>query len=175
MSLSDLAIAPLAINGYLWDTFKAIEPTFAKKYANKMPFFPVSDAASGQKQWENKPYIIYDRMFKFSRGSFYPIKQEQLVYVVKGNEAQIFEWGAGIQMILDRGDDSAKDVNNWIRNNGGNDKYPVYFHSMKVYQTRPMMGSAAENARDFSTRPYYMSDFFVDMDYHITSSLESYL
>ena len=65
MSLSDLSTPVLAVNGYLWSTMKQIEPTFQKKYGNKIPFFPLSDSASGMKTWENKPYIIYDRMLEF--------------------------------------------------------------------------------------------------------------
>jgi hypothetical protein len=175
MSLSDLGVAPLAVNGYLWDTLKAIEPTFDKKYGQKIPIFPLGDSASGSKSWENKTYMIYDRMFKLGMGPFYPRKKEQLLYYVKGNEADSLLWGSAIQMILDREDDAGKDINQWIRENGGNEEYPVYFHYIRVYQTDSSISSSSEMKRDFSSRPYYITEFVVDMCYHYTKSLEDYL
>lgn len=175
MSLSQLGVAPLAVNGYLWDTIKSIDTTFNKKYGTRIPFFPLGDAASGVKAWEKKAYVVYDRMFKFNRSPFYPIKHEQIIYSVKGNEQDILEWGAAIQIILDRSDDAGKDINNWIRANGGNDEYPIYFHELHVHQTLPQTASSSENIRDISSKPSYIADFFVDMKYHYTKSLEDYL
>lgn len=175
MSLQDLGVAPLAVNGYLWDTLTQIEPTFTTKYGTKTPIFPLSDAASGKKTWENKTYIIYDRMFKLGMGPFYPKKKEQILYVVKGNETDSLLWGSAIQIILDREDDAGKDINQWIRENGGNEEYPVYFHYLRVYQTESSISSASDMKRDFSSRPYYLTEFIVDMCYHYTKSLEDYL
>lgn len=175
MSLSDLGVAPLAINGYLWDTMKAIDPSLQNKYKTKVPIFPMSDQASGNKSWENKPYLIYDRMFKLGGSPFYPKKKEQLLYYVKGNEEDSFLWGAAIQTILDRMDDAGKDINSWIRENGGNDKYPVFFHYLRVYQTDSSISSSSEIKRDFSTRAYYITEFYIDVCYHYTKSLEDYL
>ena len=135
MSLSDLGVAPLAVNGYLWDTLKAIEPTFDAAYGQKTPIFPLGDSASGSKSWGNKTYIVYDRMFKLGYGAFYPKKSEQILYYVKGNETDSLLWGSAIQIILDREDDAGKDINQWIRDNGGNEEYPVYFHYIRVNQT----------------------------------------
>jgi hypothetical protein len=175
MSLSDLGAAPIAVNGYLWDTMKAIDPTLQNKYKSKIPIFPLSDQASGNKAWENKPYIIYDRMFKLGGGPFYPKKKEQILYYVKGNEEDTIYWGAALQMILDRGDDAGKDINNWIRNNGGNAEYPLFFHYLRIYQTDSSISSSSEMKRDFSTRSYYITEFVIDMCYHYTTSLEDYL
>jgi len=175
MSLSDLGVAPLAVNGYLWDTLKVIEPTFDNKYGNKVPIFPLGDSASGSKSWDNKTYMIYDRMFKLAGGPFYPKKKEQLLYYVKGNETDSLLWGSAIQIILDREDDAGKDINKWIRENGGNAEYPVYFHYIRVYQTTSSISSASKLRRDFSSRPYYVTEFIIDMCYHYTNSLEDYL
>lgn len=175
MSLSDLGVAPLAVNGYLWDTMKAIDPTLENKYKTKTPIFPLSDQASGTKSWENKPYIIYDRMFKLGMGPFYPKKKEQILYYVKGNEEETFYWGAAIQTILDRMDDAGKDINQWIRENGGNEEYPVFFHYLRIYQTDSSISSSSEMKRDFSSRAYYVTEFVIDMCYHYTKSLEDYL
>lgn len=175
MSLSDLGVAPLAVNGYLWDTLKAIEPTFDTAYGQKTPIFPLGDSSSGSKSWGNKTYIVYDRMFKLGYGAFYPKKSEQILYYVKGNETDSLLWGSAIQIILDREDDAGKDINQWIRDNGGNEEYPVYFHYIRVNQTTSSISSSSELKRDFSSRPYYITEFIVDMCYHHTKSLEEYL
>lgn len=173
MSLSDLSTPVLAVNGYLWSTMKQIEPTFQKKYGNKIPFFPISDAASGMKTWENKPYIIYDRMFRVSKNPFYPIKCEHFLYYLKGNEKETLEWGNAIQMILDRQDDAAQDINEWNRQQPN--MLDVYFHHVRILQTdRGDMGSPSLT-RDFSVRPHYVTQFVIAADYHLTKSLEDYL
>jgi len=175
MSLQDFAVAPIAVNKYLWDTLKAIEPTFNKSYGQTIPIFPLSDAASGKKTWENKTYMLYDRMFKMMKSSFYPIKCEEVRYFLKAKEQDTFLWGSAIQMILDRSDDAGKDINKWIRENGGCEKYPIYFHRLRVYQVSSSLATEKENIRDFSVRPYYITEFIIDMEYHYTNSLEDYL
>jgi hypothetical protein len=78
-------------------------------------------------------------------------------------------------MILDRTDDAGKDINDWIRNNGGNDEYPVYIHKLRVNQTTSSLATEKENIRDFSIRNFYVTEFIVDVEYHYTKSLEDYL
>ena len=175
MSLSDFGVMPLAVNGYLWDTMKAIEPSLSSKYKNKTPIFPLGDAASGTKAWENMSYMIYDRMFTIMKNPFYPIKCEEIRYYLKAKETDTFLWGSAIQIILDRQDDAGKDINDWIRNNGGNEEYPVYFHKLRVNQVTSSMASEKENIRDFSIRNYYVTEFIIDAEYHYTKSLEDYL
>lgn len=177
MSLSNLGVAPIVVNNYLWDTMKQIQPSLSqtKNYGQKIPFFPLGDSASGNKSWENKAYFIYDRMFKQMKDPFYPVKCEEVRYHLKGKEDDTFLWGSAIQMILDRQDDSGKDINEWIRQNGGNEKYPLYFHSTRIYQVSSSLATEKENIRDISIRPYYVTEFMVDLKYHYTTSLEDYL
>ena len=52
MSLSDLTLPVLAVNGYLWDVMKEVEPSFSTRYGSTLPFFPLSDSATGA-SWEN--------------------------------------------------------------------------------------------------------------------------
>ena len=78
MTFSNFSLPAKTINGYLWHTMKQIEPTFEKQYGQIAPFFPVSDAKSGTKSWEKKPYIIYDRILKVTESPFYQIKKEQV-------------------------------------------------------------------------------------------------
>lgn len=169
MPLSDFTLPALTINNYLWHIMKQIEPTFQKQYGTKIPFFPLSDAASGTKSWENKTYVIYDRILKMRPSPFYPIKREHLLYYVKGKEDKTLEWGMAIQYILDRMDDAAQDINEWNRSQ--ENPSGVYFHHLKVFQ----VDEDGSTARDFSNRPFYITKFVVEAEYHFTSSLEDYL
>lgn len=173
MTFADFSLPVLTVNGYLWDTMKNIEPTFQKQYGAKMPFFPVGDPTSGTKSWENKTYIIYDRMLRPRKKPFPYIKNEHILYYVKGKEVQTLEWGMALQMILDRMDDAAQDINDWNRaqaNPSG-----VYFHHLKVHQTDSGDMGSSSLTRDFSVRPYYVTKFIVEAEYHLTDSLESFL
>lgn len=167
MSFSNFTLPATIINGYLWDTMKSIDPNISKGYRNQIPFFPISDSSSGAKSWENRAYFIYDRMIKMSSKSFYPIKQEHLLYYLKGNEIQTLEWGMALQQILDRGDDAAQDINNWNskQENIGN----VYFHSLCVNQASGGDMSSSASTRDFSVRPHYITQFIVAAEYHFNN------
>lgn len=171
MSFSQFTVPALTVNGYLWHTMKQFDTTLAKKYGTKIPFFPISDSASGTKSWENKPYIVYDRMMRRTRGPFYPIKNEHTLYYLKGNETQTLEWGAAIQFILDRMDDAAQDINDWNRSQSV--PAGVYFHHLKVHQTDSGDMGSSSLTRDFSVRPFYVTKFIVESDYHFTDTFES--
>lgn len=177
MSFDVFGSPVLAINGYLWDTMKKIDPTLTqtKKYGQKIPFFPIGDSASGQKQWENKPYFVYDTVFRFSSDPFYQNKRESVLYYLRANAVETIQWSTVLQAILDREDDAGKDINDWIRNNGGNDEYPVYFHNVRVYQSRSSVASSDSDVREASARKYYITEFMIDTRYHFTKSLEDYL
>lgn len=177
MALSDFGVAPIVVNKYLWDTMKTIQPNLSqsRNYGQTLPIFPLGDSASGKKSWENKTYIIYDRMFKPMKDPFYQIKCEEIRYHLKAKEQDTFIWGSAIQSILDRQDDAGKDINDWIRDNGGSEIYPIYFHSVRLYQVSSSLATEGENQRDLSVRPYYITEFIADMKYHYTKSLEDYL
>lgn len=167
-TMADLSVPVLTVNGYLWNTIKEIESSaFAKKYGTKIPFFPLGDSASGTKAWEDRTYVLYDRMMVMRNDPFYPIKKEQILYGVKGKPADLFEWGAAIQYILDRQDDAAQDINNW--NSNQTNPSDVYFHHVRVFQ------SDYARSRDFSNRPYYISEFIVEIEYHFTNKIEDFI
>lgn len=171
MSFETLAVAPLAVNGYLWDTMKLVDKSLPTVYGNLIPFFPVGDSVAGQTLWENKPYFVYDRVFRFSGNPFHPIKRESILYDLKAKEVDSLQWASALQLILDREDDAAKDINNWIRNHDTPEDFPIFFHSVRVYQSRSSAGSVNES----STSPYYITSFIIDAHYHLTKSLEDYL
>lgn len=168
-----LALPAKTINGYLWETLKTLEPSLAKKYGKTVPFFPISDSASGKTSWENKTYVIYDRMLKMKPGPCYVTKREHILYYVKGKEIDTLEWGLAIQYILDRMDDAAQDINEWNRQQ--TPPADVYFHHLRIYQSDTGDMSSATATRDFSTRPYYITQFIVEAEYHFTESIESIL
>lgn len=167
MTFSNFTYPADTVNGYLWSVMKQIEPTFQKQYGNTIPFFPISDAHSGEKSWEKKPYVIYDRILRSTGKAFYPIKREHLLYYVKGDQNKTIEWGMAIQYILDRQDDAAQDINEWNRQQA--DPSAVYFHHLRAYQDDSSV------SRDFSNRPFYITKFIVEAEYHFTDSIESFL
>lgn len=167
MTFSDFTLPAITINGYVWNVMKQIEPTFNKQYGQTIPFFPVSDAKSGTKSWENKPYVIYNRIIKNRDRAFYPIKREHLLYAVKGTVKDSIEWSMAIQYILDRMDDAAQDINDWNRSQ--TTPANIYFHHLRVFQSQ-----GTEN-REFSSRPYSIAQFTIEAEYHFTNSIESFL
>lgn len=167
MTFANFTLPAITVNNYLWYVMKQLEPTFQKQYGTKIPFFPMSDSATGTKSWENKTYVIYDRMLRSTPSPFYPIKKEHILYAVKGKEESTFEWGMAIQYILDRQDDAAQDINEWNRSQENPSN--VYFHSLRVFQ------ADSSRARDFSNRPFYITEFIVEAEYHLTDSIESFL
>lgn len=167
MSFSDFAYPPKVVNNYLWYVMKQVEPNLIKEYKDIVPFFPMGDAASGTKSWENKPYFIYDRMMQTTRNAFYPIKKDHILYALKANEIKTIEWGMAIQYILDRQDDAAQDINEW--NRSLNIPHNIYFHHLRVFQ------SDRVDSRDFSNRPYYITEFIVNTEYHHTDSIEEFI
>jgi hypothetical protein len=170
MSFDEIAVVPSrAVNGYLWDTMKELNPELEEIYGETIPFYPVGDSAAGDSPWDNKPYFIYDRVFRFNSKPFHEHKRESTLYYLKADELDTLEWSSIVQIILDREDDVAQDINNWIRaQEGGSEEYPVYFHNLRVYQSR----SSSTNSRDVSTvEKYYISEFMIDTHYHITKQL----
>jgi hypothetical protein len=167
MTFPNLTVPATIINGYVWYSMKQIDPSVSKGYGNKLPFFPITDAASGTKSWENKAYFIYDRIVKMKRTPFYPMKQEHLLYYLKGNEQQTLEWGVALQQILDRGDDAAQDINLW--NESQDEPGNVYFHSICLDQINTGDMSSSMLTRDFSTRPNIVTQFVVVADYHFAN------
>lgn len=171
-SFENMALPALAVNGYLWDTMKRIDDQLSTRYGSLFPFFPIGDSVSGQEVWENKPYFVYDRVFRYDINPFYPSKRETILYDLKANEIESLLWGSAVQLILDRYDDAAKDINDWIRNHENAEEYPIYFHYLNFYQARAQASSGS--LQEESTSPKYVTTFMIDACYHITQSLEDF-
>ena len=141
----------------------------------------------------NGQAAIYDRMFKMRRTPFPYIKCEQVLYyfyaMTESAIVSLIEMTQHIQDLLDRGDDSAADINKWIRDlhkSQGGLKTPItdvatgiteqkafvtikgeqfllpYFHDIKVYQLQE-----TRDIIDFGTaRTYAGNKVIVDYDWH---------
>jgi len=112
---------PVFINAYL--SQKISQDLLPDRFSSAMRFFPVGPTDI-QQLTENFPeasgdvFAVYDRMFKMRRGPFPHIKCEQLLYYfykMAGDPEALIETTQMIQDLLDRGDESAQDLNEWIR------------------------------------------------------------
>jgi hypothetical protein len=226
MSFDFIGIPALAINGYLWEIMQKFDNNLEEKYNGVIPFYPIGDSAAGDEPWDQKPYFIYDRVFRFSGAPFYENKRENVLYYLKAREVDSLEWSGILQLILDREDDAAKDVNDWIRKEYRRliieeakkdgipweeldseqklivisaykegrqiqsetldtlniDKkiienpYPIYFHNVRVYQSRSSSPSSDGKVREFSTvQPYYITEFMIDIHFHFTKTFDQYI
>ena len=143
---------PAFINAYLAEKIPAELGT--DRFDNGlMKFFPTSPTAIDDLT-ETFPdaagdvFAVFDRMLKMRRGPFPHMKYEQLLYYfykMAGDPVDLIESTQVIQDLLDRGDESAQELNAWIASqpNGttegtkeinGADFYPVFFHELKIYQ-----------------------------------------
>lgn len=121
-------------------------------------------------QWDIA--IQYDRLLRFRRNAFYPMKCEQLLYYVYSVPSKIIDAGIIISQLLDRSDAAAEDLNRWCMAKQNGDSpiidlavpitHNVYFHDIKVYQL--------EEVRDLTElaalRGLTLNKFVIEYDYH---------
>jgi hypothetical protein len=108
-------------------------------------------------------------MFKMRREAFPYIKCEQLLYYFYsvGDDAQknMIITQQQISNLLDNGDDSAKDLNEWAAENEGEwdaNSLPLFFHNFKIYQLEE-----TRDIVDFATaRTYAGNKIIIDYDWH---------
>jgi hypothetical protein len=144
-----------------------------------IPFFPSTPSTIDditETLTENGIMATYDRLFRMNKKSFPHIKCEQMLYyfyatqsTVTENLVQVTE---GVQRLLDRGDESAQEVNDWCSNrqiNLGTSQNQnlidniFYFHTFKVYQLEE-----TRDIIDFGTaRTYGGNKVIVEFDYHL--------
>ena len=117
----------------------------------------------------NEVFAVYDRMFKMRRTPFPYIKCEQLLYyfyaVGENATTKMVITQQQISDLLDNGDDSAKDLNEWAKENSAlwiNESKPVSFHHFKIYQLEEV-----RDIIDFGTaRTYAGNKMIIDYDWH---------
>lgn len=151
-----------------------------------VPFFPSRPASIDEltEQWitvDNNIYpyagvmATWDRLIKMRRGPFPHIRSEQILYYFYATESNVTEQMVQTQelilRLLDRGDESAEDLNRWAANNQinvGTQQSPnllsnkFYFHNLKVYQLEE-----TRDIVDFGTaRTYGGNKIIIEYTYH---------
>ena len=157
-------IAARYVNGYVWDSMKSIDSSLEGDYKGIVPFFPISDSRSDEWPWKNKPYVIYDQMFRLRSRAGYFIHKTHVLYFIKGNPTEVLAWTNAMALILDRQDSSAQDLNDWLAEN--HPDAGIYFHWFRVMQ----VDQTSENRMDISTNQKYLSTMVVEFEYHITKN-----
>ena len=159
---------PTIINAYLADK---IGPRFGSSGVTY--FFPTLptqiDSLTETFPLSNGVFGVYDRMFKMRRTPFPYIKCEQLLYyfysVGENAQKNMIITQQEISNLLDNGDDSAKDLNEWATANQSDwdtNSLPLFFHNFKIYQLEE-----TRDIVDFGTaRTYAGNKIIIDYDWH---------
>jgi hypothetical protein len=175
------------LNGYLSE----MVPRYLDQYGSSvfnyfqdtMRFFPVSPTSIDELTQQlpsasEAPFAVYDRMIRFRRGPFPHSKKEQLIYyfyktTTKSSEvamAILIETIQAVDDLLNRGDESATEINSWIQSKlvdgvysvGGTDFDPVYFHDTQIFHLQEV-----RDIIDFGTaRTYAGNKLILDYCYH---------
>ena len=149
--MTAITYPPVFINEYLSEKVPLSIPG---AFNGPLRFFPtlptnINDFAESFPESANDVFGVYDRLFKMRRGPFPHIKEEQLIYnfyKMNSNVEALIQTGQMVYDLLDREDESAEEINEWIRSKVVNGVVtfgsgslarqfkPVYFHDLKVYQ-----------------------------------------
>lgn len=111
---------PVFINNYISEKVSQYFSTQSDITIN-LPFFPTSptdiNALTESFPNGNGLFAVYDRMFKMRRTAFPHIKREQLLYYfykMQDTPEQLIETSQLVFDLLDRGDESAQEINSWM-------------------------------------------------------------
>lgn len=189
MSESYLNTPILWINTYLQEKLAGFVSTTGEPGSQGLgvPFFPTTPSSideltqqwvviDGQQYQYDGVFAVWDRMFRMRRKPFPHQKEEQVLYYFYGTQAGTPRYMVQVQeavlRLLDRGDESAQELNSWARQKGsinvGTSANPVnvtnkfFFHDLKVYQLEE-----TRDIIDFGTaRTYAGNKIIVDYCYH---------
>jgi hypothetical protein len=189
----NLAIAhpPIIINEYLREK---IDGYFGGGVIKFFPTGPtnIDDLTENFPDAVDDVFVVYDRMFRLRRQAFPHIKQEQVLYYFykKANGMkELVETIQLVQDLMDRGDESAQEINSWLsqkwiaqgmptatRNNivtgnsetfdkitiAGEDFLLPYFHEFRIFQLEE-----ARDIIDFGTaRTWAGNKMIINYDWH---------
>ncbi len=163
---------PSIINKYLGSK---VDERFDSGTTYFFPTLPTDiDSLTQTFPQSNGLFGVYDRMFKMRRTPFPYIKCEQVLYYFYATGDSAKGWGPTEQMVhiqqmvselLDNGDDSAKDINEWAAANEGaweDESKQCFFHNFKIYQLEE-----TRDIIDFGTaRTYAGNKIIIDYDWH---------
>ena len=181
---------PAFINAYMKEkisTFFSSNPLNGFDGDVSLPFFPTSptdiDTLTETFPNGNGQFAVYDRMFKMRRMPFPHIKSEQLLYYFYATGANpipfMIEVAQKVQDLLDREDESAQELNAWIKAKQASstplvydksttddvppEKLPMpFFHKIKIYQLEE-----TRDIVDFGTaRTFAGNKIIIDYDWH---------
>ena len=165
---------PIFINKYLAEK---VSEYFDGNFV--LPFFPTTptdiDALTETFPTSQGTFAVYDRMFKYRRSPFPHIKSEQLLYYfykTQGDSELMMQISQLVYDLLDRGDESAEDLNLWLQKKQSSSNPivddlgvpfdPVYFHTIRMYQLEE-----TRDIVDFGTaRTYAGNKIILDYEYH---------
>ena len=164
-----ISYPPIFVNDYLAEKVD-------ERFSFIFPFFPSmpTDINSLTETFPEGMFAVYDRMFRMRRKAFPHIKDEQLLYYfykTAGDPSLLIETTQVVQDLLDRGDESAQEVNAWLQGKlnedglyvkGDKSFLPVYFHEFTIYQLEE-----ARDIVDFGTaRTYAGNKIIISYCYH---------
>lgn len=181
MAESLLNTPVLWINSYLQEKLATLDTGIG------VPFFPSRPASIDEltEQWvtvngDIYPYAgvmaTWDRLMKMRRGPFPHIRSEQILYYFYATASNVTEQMVQSQelilRLLDRGDESAEELNKWASRKGtinvGSQAIPnlvsnkFFFHNFKVYQLEE-----TRDIIDFGTaRTYGGNKIIIEYTYH---------
>ena len=172
----------MIVNQYLSEKVEQLVPDYFGTPMFFLPTMPTDVDAlyEGFPAAEGQTFAVYERMFKMRRAPFPHCKCEQVLYYLYKNDAPtpseqaaaLFNTTQAIYDLMDRGDESAEEINAWQKNNLDESKElnffgtkfePVFFHSFKVFQleeTRDIVDFATANS-------FIANKIIVDYEYHL--------
>lgn len=175
-----ISYPPIFINAYLAEKVPAAlgSGRFSKDTLRFFPTLPtdINSLTETFPDVTNNVFAVYDRMFKMRRKAFPHIKDEQLLYYfykMHGDPVDLIETTQIVQDLLDRGDESAQELNKWLQGKlnsdglyvpgtDGKEYLPVYFHDIKIYQLEE-----TRDIIDFGTaRTFAGNKIIIDYCYH---------
>ena len=177
---------PSLINAYLQNKISEFFSTSAidgldEQNTFLIPFFPTAptdiNALTESFPQSIGTFAVYDRMFRMNRKAFPHIYCEQIMYYFYnfGEDAveRTIIVSQKIQDLLNQLDESAVEINKWIRDNQETEipgpnialkdmSLPLYFHTFKTYQLQE-----TRDIIDFGTaRTYAGNKIILDYDWH---------
>ena len=177
---------PSLINAYLQNKISIFFSTSAidgldGENTLLIPFFPTAptsiDAVTEEFPDGKGTFAVYDRMFRMNRKNFPHIYSEQIMYYFynfgENSVEKTIIMSQKIQDLLNALDESAVDINKWIRDNQDtiipgpgialkDMSLPLYFHTFKTYQLQE-----TRDIIDFGTaRTYAGNKIILDYDWH---------
>lgn len=174
-----ISYPPVLINEYLAEK---ITERIPDRFAGPLRFFPTMpidiDSVSGEGLDESYDVFgVYGRLIGNRRSMFPHIKQEQTIYhfyKMNSDPEALIESVQIVEDLLDRGDESAQELNSWISSKisdgvviFGSGKLarsfkPVFFHEIKTFQLEESKNIAVKN----SIRTFSAEKVIVEYKYH---------